>query len=152
MKKIKEDGKAVQQDDRGNPLLTYNWIDTKAGGGRGADIGLPRYSWRKNSLLINFPFDLLKKAGIEPESRVTFKFTDDDPKAAKIEPGGRLKVCKRTDHCAFINVTLPTGGRTSTGSHNVMAVLESITVIDGNGIAFMLPGDLAFASVKEVER
>ena len=68
MKKINEDGKAVQQDDRGNPLLTYNWIDTKAGGGRGADIGLPRCSWRKNSLLINFPFDLLKKAGIEPES------------------------------------------------------------------------------------
>ena len=61
-------------------------------------------------------------------------------------------MCKRTDHCAFINMTLPTGGRTLTGSHNVMAALESITVIDGNGIAIMLPGDLAFASVKEVER
>ena len=33
-----------------------------------------------------------------------------------------------------------------------MALLESITVIDGNGIALMLPGDLAFASAKEVER
>jgi hypothetical protein len=138
--------KSKEQKD---PLLTYAWY--KPRGGRRVNTSGPKCSWRKNdTLAIDFPITLLREAGIEPGTWVSFMLTEDDPKAVRIEAGGTLKVrtdIRRPDYpCAFINVKFPIGDLMLTGSHG-MAALEGI-IVDGSAIAFRLPGDLAFAPAK----